>query len=311
MTVLGDFGDKDLPEPGAGGAVGATVTGTGGVGGQGGDTGGGGTGGAGGMGGSGGVGGTGGAPVASCPSGGKGPAMVKVPGPDSVDYCVDVTEVSVEQYAAWLATKPDPAGQGPACDGWNTSFEPLTTMETYCTFFNYADHVASKPKRPMQCVDWCDAQAFCKWAGKRLCGAAGGGTAPTNKAADPEVSEWFRACSEAGARDYPYGDTYDSKSCVGRDFDGDPAFNGATDVARNVGSTAGCEGGYPGIFDMSGNVWEWEDSCSGSTGSDDDCLFRGGGYADLGSELACENTNMLKRDFGAIALGFRCCADVK
>lgn len=84
---------------------------------------------------------------------------------------------------------------------------------------------------------------------------------------------------------------------------------GATAVA---GSLPKCVGGYPGLFDMSGNVNEWEDSCAGSLGSSDACLLRGGAYDDgfasglLGCCLAANAHNL--RSAADPTVGFRCCS---
>jgi len=88
-------------------------------------------------------------------------------------------------------------------------------------------------------------------------------------------------------RDYPYGDAFDAKACIGADFNGNPMFEPGTDYPREVGSTASCQGGYPGLLDMSGNIWEWEDSCNGSNGNGDVCLTRGGSYVEAAGDLSC------------------------
>jgi formylglycine-generating enzyme required for sulfatase activity len=298
VAILGDFGGEDL---------GATTAATGsaaGGGGAGQGSGGGGAGGAG-IGGAGGAGGG----AASCPSTGRGPEMAKVPGPTGDDYCIDSTEVSVAQYDAWLKTMPDTNGQIPVCTPWNATWTP-PTFGNYCEYFDYPQTLTDAPNRPMQCVDWCDAYAFCAWAGKRLCGKIGGGTNPSGSTTDPTASQWYRACSEAGARDFPYGDTFDPKACVGVAFDGDPALDPMKDFPHDVGTVMTCLGGYPGIFDMSGNVWEWEDSCNGSTGKDDGCETRSGGFSEQEPDIRCDNSDTWSRETAAYHIGFRCCADL-
>src|SRR5262249_6636582 len=105
----------------------------------------------------------------SCPSG-RGPAMVLAKSLSGQTWCIDSTEGTQAQYAAFLADKAgDVSGQSAECQ-WNTSYVPLSA----CSRFPSFDPVARKNK-PVSGVDWCDALAFCKWAGKRLCGAIGDG----------------------------------------------------------------------------------------------------------------------------------------
>jgi formylglycine-generating enzyme required for sulfatase activity len=237
--------------------------------------------------------------------------MIQVPGPNGADFCIDATEVSVEQYNAWLTGNPNPANQGSECASWNTSFVPSTDATNYCNYFDYPAVVANSPKRPIRCVDWCDAAAFCGWAGKRLCGSIGSGSNAFNKPTDPDENEWFRACSQAGTRDFPYADIFNEMACIGAEYDGNPAVEPGKDYPRDVGSTASCEGGFPGLFDMSGNVEEWEGSCNGSNSKDDACLTRGGAFTHLEGDLMCASNVGTTRGTNSIIIGFRCCADFK
>jgi formylglycine-generating enzyme required for sulfatase activity len=159
-------------------------------------------------------------------------------------------------------------------------------------------------------VDWCDAFAYCAWAGKRLCGKIGGGPSPFGSPADPSVSQWFRACSAGGAKTYPYGDQFNGMACVGDQYDGQPGYQMGSDTAQEVGSAQSCQGGYPGVFDLSGNVREWVDSCETTNGDSDKCYRRGGGFKDnaMGQMCASQLTN--SRSAATNELGFRCCADI-
>jgi formylglycine-generating enzyme required for sulfatase activity len=150
---------------------------------------------------------------------------------------------------------------------------------------------------PVTSVNWCDAYSYCAWAGKRLCGQIGGGPLSQGSADDTGASQWFYACSQQGQRAYPYGHNYVPTACNGN----------AANVAP-VATFPQCVGGYPGIFDMSGNVREWEDSCSGAAGMGDMCNERGGSVNDQGAGLACATSDFAARTDSNVHLGFRCCA---
>jgi len=253
-------------------ATGGTATGgtsTGGS--QAGGGGKGGSGGSGGKGGSGGNGGSGGAPVL------HGPKLIDVGA-----FSVDATEVTVAQYKEFLTAKAgNTSGQIPACS-WNTSFYAAGAMPTE----NNAWPVAN--------VDWCDANAFCAWAGKRLCGAITGGPVDFANFEEATKSQWYRACGG------PNGGTHPNAS---------PACNndfGFTDLAP-VASFAGCEGYPAGVFDMQGNAAEWVDSCDGSTGKADHCILAGGSELDQNS-FCTETFQDQSRDVTSHYFGFRCCS---
>jgi sulfatase modifying factor 1 len=237
-------------------------------------------------------------PEAGCPAG-----MVQVPAPDAgPSFCVDSTEVTDEAYAAFLVASNPPASgtQIPDCS-WNTSYVP-------------AGGAPGSDDLPVHAVNWCDAYAYCAWAGKRLCGAIGGGPFLDFEGypGSPSQSQWYTACSRGGTQAFPYAGPYQPTACNGA-----PVGAGAP-VA--VGSLKQCVGGYPGLFDMSGNVSEFLDSCSTTpnagcgTGPECDlCLLVGGGFlsgADGGSNIDCAYGNEVYRNSTYDDNGFRCCADL-
>ncbi len=215
------------------------------------------------------------APGSSCPT--AGAAMVRIT-IGVVNFCIDRAEVTNDQYNAFYQSAASAPSMAPRCQ-------------------KSVDAPPMSGPLPVTNVDWCSAFSFCKWAGKRLCGRIGGGalTEPLDRV-DPQRSEWVYACSNSGATHYPYQDTYDATRCHG---------TGTRPVALDPNGDT-CQGGFPGIFDMSGNVEEWIDACTVA----DLCVSLGGAYDDVPQHLTCysESATVL-RTGRSPKVGFRCCAD--
>ncbi len=217
---------------------------------------------------------------------GVGLAVV-IPGPGG--FAIDRREVTVGEYGEFRAAAPSFDAGTELCT-WNTTYEPTCT-------------ISPNPNAPMTCVDWCDAYAYCLWRGKRLCGRIGGDKQHINDFPDAAGDEWTRAC--AGGLDsnrFSYGVTPDVTKCnVQGTFDGGGLVP--------TGSMPTCVGATPGVFDLSGNAWEWENACqdSGTAPNNDGCTFRGGCYANPIADSKCSVGTFLPRDVGSAFVGIRCC----
>src|SRR5262245_10596421 len=128
-------------------------------------------------------------------------------------FYIDRYEVSVGDYAAFLRETGNPAPSD-----WKTMNQP------------------AHRKQPVSNVDWADAAAYCKWAGKRL----------------PTEAEWEKAARGTDGRIYPWGNEPPTRRHANY---GQAGSNGNGSLAP-VGSFE--EGKSPyGVYDMAGNVWEW------------------------------------------------------
>lgn len=218
--------------------------------------------------------------------GAHGPSMVSVGRTDGTCFWMDETEVSRGDYEQFLTAPDAPTTQDVPC-AWNTSLDPDAECEASPTVSDADDH-------PIVCVDWCDAAAYCAWAGKALC--RGSYTRPK----DSDVDSWYAVCTHGAENPYPYGKNYDAEVCNGAD--------------KGLGSTAPVTQGTAcvtpeGIRALSGNVTEWTDECEDATGADDACRAYGGSYRKTGgSALACDAKLDPARSTAAVDLGFRCCA---
>jgi formylglycine-generating enzyme len=230
-------------------------------------------------------------PDGGCPSKG-GPAPLRITS-GGVSFCMDTTQVSNAQYDAFLQSTPSVAGQSASCT-WNTTFVPSS--------FPYPSNAKDLP---VFAADWCDAYAFCAWAGKRLCGSIGGGPISSSDADDPSKSERMMACTKNGTRSYPYGNTYSGTACNGAD-------KGAN-RALPVGSQASCQGGFDGLFDLSGNAHEWLGICDSAAvdggPSQVQCVQTGASWNHPGSDMACNVSFTESRSSESSDTGFRCCSN--
>jgi len=220
-------------------------------------------------------------------------------------FCIDATEVTASSYAAFLSAKAGSTdGQIPVCASLNHSFLPTTNG---CPVF---DPEKNGPNLPVVCVDWCDAFAFCAWAGKELCDDVSGSYENFNSGPAGTNDRWTLACThdEDGLHAFSYGPSFDPAACNGAERDA-----GLLDA----GSLSTCAGGYPGIFDMVGNASEWIDQCfTGSSitadhdsgTNSDGCRLQGGSFK--GADNSCSTFfSYQPRGSAGSDIGFRCCGE--
>jgi formylglycine-generating enzyme len=210
-------------------------------------------------------------------------------------FCVDSTEVTNRQYKLVLGDATvSPTQQIASCLGKNIDFRPDESDGGGVDVAARADH-------PVVNVDWCDAHAYCKWAGKRLCGRIGGGALAPGEAVFPIRSQWLHACTKGGTRSYPYGTTVKPTACqLGK---GEP-LPIKTLAAQ---SRPECAGGFDGLYHMLGNVEEWVDTCR-ITDEGEVCGIIGSAYLDA-TTSKCDNFYEDPIMDRWRARGFRCCSE--
>ncbi len=220
-------------------------------------------------------------------------------------YSIDVTEVTRDQYEGWVTTEPAlPASTDASC-GWKSTGS--YAADSNCMTLSYVCQ-SGCGHQPVVCVDWCDAYAYCSGIGKRLCGAIGEGSVNFSVGyTDASLSQWYRACSSGGTNTYPYGNTYDGSICDGYDYSGDNINTCTTVTVGSLGNCVTLAAGYAGVYDLSGNVWEWEDSCD-STGQSANCRLRGGSFGNNGVSVTCGGDESSVRYNAHDSMGFRCCS---
>jgi formylglycine-generating enzyme len=241
--------------------------------------------------------------------------------PDGTCYWIDQTEVTVSQYVAFVNAVAFDGGPGtvrwdPACVAWKTtpSNPTIADASDQCALSTMPESEPFRETKPIRCVDWCDARAFCQWAGKDLCS---GDDSDSTVAPQDLPDQWGGACSANGWA-YVNGTTPVYGACnVGVDAGQCLAIVHQFNCAPvDVDSFPQCTS-PSGAVDMIGNVAEWVLQCGvaleGGSGDESSlCQYRGGSFAtDLVGTTCYEVAGTVPYDPRGTrdrSIGFRCCA---
>jgi len=170
--------------------------------------------------------------------------------------------------------------------------------------FYWTDEKWNNPIFPVVGVSWFEAEAYCHWLSM---------TATAGRSYRlPTEAEWERAARGAKGWEYPWGDSFEAPrlNCAdvwaGRDLSDFDAWSKWIDERPEyVATTAACT--YPqgvshdGIWDLSGNVWEW----TASSWDADNKVLRGGSWHNNGRPARCAYRHRLVPGHFDYNVGFR------
>ncbi len=143
--------------------------------------------------------------------------------------------------------------------------------------YEYPNHAGEQPARQL---DLAEATQACASAGKHLC----------------TLAEWELACGGAERRRWPYGGTHDPDAC--NLLKGEA---GMTDRLASSGAHPACQT-PEGVFDLSGNVWEWTTEPRGGG------VLMGGGWVATAGFASCATRADAHSTYRTPQTGARCCA---
>ena len=219
-------------------------------------------------------------------------------------FWIDKTEVTNSMYAQFL-NEIDNQEEGGTL--WLDEEDPNVGLElrgsTWIPRSNYQRYenanYSNTDNYPVFEVTWFGAQAYCKWADKRL----------------PTEAEWEKAARGVDGRLYPWGEEDKiNHRCDGANVSGCGIWN--LDVGQHP------SGSSPyGAQDMLGNVWEWtadwydENYYLQSADKNPQGPSAGKYKTIRGSSWEFSFVPITKRgknspELSDAALGFRCAADV-
>ena len=236
--------------------------------------------------------------------------MARIDMDDQKCFWVDRTEVTVEQYEIWQDDVPaDGIAWEPTYCNWKGDrADPIGDASDACVAELLPfDLQPFAPRKPMRCVDFCEAEAFCRWANKHVCYDSSG-VGIQGPRGFPQ--EWHLSCNNHQTTRYPWGNTTEDFCNTGQSADECLDATGTCGPVT-VGQEAECS--TPGgVVDLLGNVAEWVFSCNHVDSErplePTACLTRGGGYDD--PLRACDAEANVMSDVRDPSLGFRCCADL-
>ena len=119
----------------------------------------------------------------------------------------------------------------------------------------------------------------------------------------------MNACSSGGLHAFPYGDSYGATACNTWDNPTTGCMFGSC-ASVSAGSLATCQasGPYAGVFDLSGNLFEWTDSVIGNGASGYKARTRGASFTNFSMNDRCDMDDHTPVNGAYDNVGFRCCS---
>jgi sulfatase modifying factor 1 len=233
------------------------------------------------------------------------------------DFYLDKYEITVGRLRAFvnagMGTQKSPPGEGSgahpriAGSGWRSTWNvhlPAdssaleTALKCFANYQTWTDTPGSNESKPVNCLDWYTAFAFCAWDGGRIATDA----------------EWHYAASGGSEqRYYPWSNPGTSTTID----DSYAAYCGGTCRSlQPVGSRSPKGDAKWGQSDMAGNVWEWTLDwrgtpypmpCRDCANVDDGEYrsFRGGSYDDIAPTLRSADRHVYVPEYRGV-IGSRC-----
>ncbi len=176
------------------------------------------------------------------------------------DFRLDTYEITVGRFRRFVSAYTRGmiaagAGKNPnnaADPGWDKAWDASLPADSAAlesavrcstTYETWTSTAGANENKPMNCLPWYEAEAFCIWDGGRL----------------PTEAEWnYAAAGGREQREYPWGSTEpgaDAKLAIYNCYYSGSSDCVAADIAP-VGSVSAGNGRW-GQADLAGNMWEW------------------------------------------------------